>query len=273
MQALRVRPPRNTGPIEVRDYGPNGRKLGTFADCYDGSPWELHRGELVEQVRSREIHGILMALIATLFHMHARQGLTVMMDVYCDLTDDEGPSLRAPDVALVSGLTKPKDDFFRGTPIIAVEIRGTQSKKYLEEKVKLYVEHDWPCTWIVHANRQEVEIVTLGAATVVYRPGSEVPLGPDLDKYGLAAVPTSAFFDEEALSSYSDGWVRMKGEARGRAASVLDVLATRGFVVARATQTRISACADPALLSRCLVLAVTAPDGATFARELDLLLG
>lgn len=115
--------------------------------------------------------------------------------------------------------------------------------------------------------------MTLGAAPVVYRPGSEVPLGPDLDKYGLGAVPTSAFFDEEALSSYSDGWVRMKGEARGRAASVLDVLATRGFVVAKATQTRISACADPALLSRCLVLAVTAPDGATFARELDLLLG
>ncbi len=273
MQAQRVRPPRDTGPIEVRDYGPSGRKLGTFADCYDGSPWELHRGELVEQVGSRDIHGILMALIASLFRTHARQGLTVMTDVYCDLTDEEGPSLRAPDVALVSGLTKPKDDFFRGTPIIAVEIRGTQSKKYLEEKVKLYLEHEWPCTWIVHANRQEVELVTLGAAPVVYRPGSEVPLGPDLDKYGLGAVPTSAFFDEEALSTYSDGWARMKGEARGRAASVLDVLATRGLVVAKAEQARITACGDSALLSRCLVLAMTAPDSAAFARELHLVLG
>lgn len=55
----------------MRDYGPNGCKLGTFADCYDGSPWELHRGELVEQIGARDIHGILMALIAALFRTHA----------------------------------------------------------------------------------------------------------------------------------------------------------------------------------------------------------
>ncbi len=272
MQALRVRPPRNTGPLEVRDYGPNGRKLGTFADCYDGSPWELHRGELVEQIGARDIHGILMALIATLFRTHARSGLTVMMDVYCDLSDAEGPSLRAPDVALVSGLTKPKDDFFRGTPIVAVEIRGTQSKKYLEEKVKLYLDHDWPCIWIMHANREEVEVVTPGNAPVVYRPGSDVPLGPELSKYGLGAVPAAALFDEQELSRYSDGWASMKGEARGRAVAVLEVLTTRGIAVADKDRRRISACTDTALVGRCLALAVTAPDEATFARGLDLLL-
>jgi hypothetical protein len=256
----------------VRDYGPNGRKLGTFADCYDGSPWELHRGELVEQMGSKDIHGILMALIAALFRTHARSGLTVMTDVYCDLSDAEGSSLRAPDVALVSGLTKPKDDFFRGTPIIAVEIRGTQSKKYLEEKVKLYVDHDWPCTWIVHANRDEVEVVTPGNAPVVYRPGSDVPLGPELCKYGLAAVPTAALFDEEELSRYSDGWASMKGEARGRASALLDVLAARGFAVSAQDRSRITACTDAALVGRCLALAATAPDGAAFARGLGLLL-
>ena len=272
MQAIRGRPPRDTGPLEVRDYGPNGRKLGTFADCYDGSPWELHRGELVEQIGNKEVHGILMALIAALFRTHARSGLTVMTDVYCDLSDAEGASLRAPDVALVSGLTKPKDDFFRGTPIVAVEIRGTQSKKYLDEKVKLYLEHDWPCTWIVHANREEVEIVTPGNAPVVYRPGSEVPLVTELSKYGLEAVPTAALFDEEALSRYSDGWANMKGEARGRAAAVLDVLAARGLPVAPEVRQRIAACTDAAVIARCLALAATAADGAAFADGIGPLL-
>ena len=28
MDALRTRPPRDTGPIELRDYGPSGRRLG-----------------------------------------------------------------------------------------------------------------------------------------------------------------------------------------------------------------------------------------------------
>jgi hypothetical protein len=268
MTALRIRPLRNTGPLEVRDYGPNGRKLGTLADCYDDSPWELHRGELVEQMASKDIHGILMALIASLFRTHARPGLTVMTDVYCDLSDAEGASLRAPDVALVSGLARPKDDFFRGTPIVAVEIRGTQSKKYLDEKVKLYLEHDWPCTWIVHANRDEIEICEPDKAPVVYRPGSDVPLVPELSKYGLAAVPTAALFDEAELSRYADGWVKAKsyaeGQACGRAAAVLDVLAARGLVISDEDWQCVAECTDAALVGRWLALAATAPDAATF---------
>jgi hypothetical protein len=85
-------PPRNTGPIELRDFGPMDRRLGTDADCYDGSPWELHRGELVEQIGGKDIHGIAMVLLAALFRTHARDGLTVMIDVYCALTDAEGPA-------------------------------------------------------------------------------------------------------------------------------------------------------------------------------------
>ena len=163
-----------TGPLELRDFGPTGRRLGTAADCYDGSPWELHRGGLWEQVGSKDVHGIVMALLAALFRTHARSDLTVMTDVYCDLTDETGPSLRAPDVALVSGLRKPRNEVFQGTPILAVEVRGTQSKKYLEEKVELYLEHAWPCTSIAHVERQELEVVQAGTAPVVYRPGSEV---------------------------------------------------------------------------------------------------
>lgn len=66
MVALVPRPPRNTGPIELRDFGPTGRRLGTAADCYDGSPWELHRGELVEAMGGKDLHGITMALLAAL---------------------------------------------------------------------------------------------------------------------------------------------------------------------------------------------------------------
>src|SRR5262249_3988655 len=150
MNALPPRLLRNTGPLAGRDFGPTGHRLGTPDDCYDGSPWELHRGELWEQMGSKDVHGIVMALLAALLRTHARPGMTVMTDVYCDLSDTTGASVRAPDVVLVGDLQKPKDDFYRGTPILAVEVRGTQSKRYLEEKVKLYVEHAWPCTWIVH---------------------------------------------------------------------------------------------------------------------------
>lgn len=264
MTALPFRPPRDTGPIEVRDYGPSGRKLGTFEDCYTGSPWELHRGELVEQMGSRDIHGILVALITALFRTHARPGLTVMTDVYCDLSDATGPSLRAPDVALVSGLTRPKDDFFRGTPLVAVEVRGTQSKRYLEEKVKLYLEHDWPCTWMVHASRGEVEVVEPGKAPVVYRAGSEVPLVPQLDRHELTAVPVTALFDQLQAIRYADGWV----QARARAASVLEVLTARGLVLSPADRERVATCTDPELLSKWLVAAATAPDSAAFVRAL-----
>src|SRR5262249_57469448 len=86
MKALLVRLPRDTGPIELRDFGPTGRRLGTVADCYDGSPWELHRGELWEQMGSKDIHGIVMALLARLFGIHARPGMTVMTDVYSHLS-------------------------------------------------------------------------------------------------------------------------------------------------------------------------------------------
>jgi hypothetical protein len=95
LHAIPSRPPRATGPIELRDFGPTGRRLGTVADCYEGSPWELHRGELWEQMGSKDIHGIVMALLAALFRTHARPDLTVMADVYCDLSAGEEASVRA----------------------------------------------------------------------------------------------------------------------------------------------------------------------------------
>jgi len=272
MDALRTRPPRNTGPIELRDYGPSGRRLGTAADCYDGSPWELHRGELVEQMGSKDIHGILMALLAALFRTHARPSLTVMSDVYCDLSDAEGPSLRAPDVALVSGLSTPKNEAFAGTPILAVEVRGTQSKRYLEEKVKLYLEHDWPWVWIVHAERQEVEVLQPRVGSVVYRRGTEVPLLPELDKYGLTAVPVDALFDEREFSRFNDEWVRARERSQAsvevRAQAVLDVLRARSLAVPEPVRARILASSDLAALERGLMLAATAPSAEAFASEI-----
>jgi Uma2 family endonuclease len=273
MDAQRTRPPRDTGPIELRDFAPSGRRLGTPADCYDGSPWELHRGELVEQRGSKDVHGILMALIAALFRTHARPGLTVMNDVYCDLSDTEGSSLRAPDVVLVGGLLAPKNEAYVGTPILAVEVRGTQSKRYLEEKVRLYLEHDWPSVWIVHAERQEVEVLRPAAGSVVYRRGTEVPLLPELDKHGLTAVPVTALFDESAASSINDEWVqareRERERRRERARALLDVLRARELVVPDEVRERILACSDLAALERWFMLAVTAPSIDIFTRRME----
>jgi Uma2 family endonuclease len=268
MDAQRTRPPRDTGPIELRDFGPSGRRLGTPADCYDGSPWELHRGELVEQMGSKDIHGILMALLAALFRTHARPGLTVMTDVYCDLSDAEGLSLRAPDVVIVGDLSTPKNEAYVGTPILAVEVRGTQSKRYLEEKVRLYLEHDWPWVWIIHAERQEVEVLRPGVGSVVYRRGTDVPLLPELDKHGLAAMPVTALFDEREASSINDEWVQSRERARERARSVVEVLRARGIGVPDEVRARIVACGELAALERWLVLAATAPSADVFTRKM-----
>jgi Uma2 family endonuclease len=262
MHAFRTRPPRDVGPIELRDFGPSGRRLGTPADCYDGSPWELHRGELVEQMGSKDIHGILMALLAALFRTHARRGLTVMTDVYCDLSDAEGPSLRAPDVVLVSDLATPRNEAYTGTPVLAVEVRGTQSKRYLEEKVQLYLEHDWPSTWIVHAERQEVEVLQPQTGSVVYRVGTDVPLVPELDKYGLRALPVTALFDEREGARFNDEWVG----ARGRAQAIVEVLLARGLDVPHGARASLLGCGDLATLERWLVLAATAPTAEAFAK-------
>ena len=142
-------PPKNTGPIESRDLSPGGRPLGTLADCSPGSGWELHRGVLVRQMSSKGPHAVATAITTALLRTHARDGYSVMTDVYCDLSDADGPSLRAPDVLLVQSLTV-SNDVFRHVPLLAIEIRGTHSVRDLEEKVKLYVDHDWPLIWLVH---------------------------------------------------------------------------------------------------------------------------
>jgi hypothetical protein len=261
MHPLPTRPPRDTGPIELRDFGPTGRRLGTPADCYAGSPWELHRGELWEQMGSKDIHGIVMALLAALFRTHARAGVTVMNDVYCDLSDVESASLRAPDVVMVGDLSAPRNAVYTGTPILAVEVRGTQSKKYLEEKVKLYLEHDWPCTWIVHVERGEVEVLRPGTGSVVYRAGTEVPLVPELDRHGLLALPVTAFFDGDEARRFDDGWVQ--------AQAVLQVLEARGLAVSASVRARVLGCRDVAKLGPWLALAATAPTIDAFVAGLE----
>jgi hypothetical protein len=269
MDVVPTRPPRDTGPIELRDFGPTGRRLGTAADCYDGSPWELHRGELVEQMGSKDIHGIVMAIIAALFRTHAREGLTVMTDVYCDLGDQKGPSLRAPDVVIVRDLVSPRNDAYRGTPVLAVEIRGTQSKRYLEEKVGLYLEHDWPWVWIAHVERRELELLRPGTASITYRPGTEVPLLPELDKHGLGRVPTAALFEQREASRFTDEWVRARAQARAQARAVVSVLEARGLAVPEAVRARLLACEDPAALERWLVAAATATRGEAFVEAVE----
>ncbi len=221
--------------------------------------------KLWEQMGSKDIHGIVMALLTALFRTHARSGITVMTDVYCDLSDATGASVRAPDVVLVRNLDKPRDDFYRGTPILAVEVRGTQSKRYLEEKVKLYLEHAWPCTWIVHAEREEIEVVRPGDGAVIYRRGGEVPLVPELDRYGLDALPVEVVFDEKKAQPFNDGWVGAQAQAQ----AVVFVLRARGLDAGGRIAARIHAERDPAVLNRWLALAATAPSLEAFAAGID----
>jgi Uma2 family endonuclease len=266
MAAVYRRTPVDEPTLELREEVLPRRRLGTAADCYDGSPWELHRGELLEQMGSKDIHAIVMALLAALFRTHARPGLTVMTDVYCDLGDASSASLRAPDVVLVGDLLAPRNAAYGGTPILAVEIRGAQSKRYLDEKVKLYLEHAWPCTWVAHAERRELEVVRPEVAPVLYRAGSEVPLPPELDKHGLSAVPVAALFDEQQAPRFLDEWVKVRAQAEERGRSVLEVLRARGLSVPDEVRAQVMASHDLAALERWLVLAATAGSSEGFVR-------
>lgn len=264
------RPLVRTGPIELRDVGPNGRPLGTPEDCTEDSRWELHRGELVETPMAHDIHAIVMVLLSALFHLHVRRGYSVLSDIHCVLDDAFGQSRRAPDVAIAHEVTNPKGDALYGTPVLAVEIRATQSRKYLEEKVKLYIEHDWPTVWIVHTERHEVEVVRKGLASVVYRPGTSVPLVPELDTYGLTSLPVTAFFDERLAPQYTHEWVRDKGIAlgvmQGMSASLLTGLMARGWDVPAAVRRQISSSTDSDQLQRWLKLAFTATNAEEFIK-------
>ncbi len=288
---------RNTGPIELRELGPNGRPLGTPDDCYDGSPWELHRGELVETMSAKDIHSIVMMLLGALFYNHTRRGYEALCDVYCELSDEKGPSLRAPDVVLVHEIKSPQGDAIMTTPLLAVEVRATQSKKHLAEKVELYLEHDWPEIWLVHTDRKEVEVVRQGMAPIVYRQGMEIQLIPELDRYGLTTLPVAAFFDEELGRQYSHEWITKQseklgekrgekrgelrgekrgekrgtkvGEAKGRSSSILDVLLMRGLDVSENVRLRIRTCVDMSALDRWFKLAMTSHDVNSFIKAMD----
>ena len=253
---------RRTGPIELRDSGPTGRKLGTPDDCYEDSPWELHRGELVERLMAHDTHSIAMGILTALFRNHLRDGYTVMDDIDCVLDDAYSESRRAPDVVIVHQLRNTKNEAYSGIPVLAVEVRATQSKRHLDEKVTLYLEHDWPEVWLVHTERQEVEVVRSGVASVVYRKGTRVPLLPELDKYGLSSMPVTAFFDDVEASKYIDQWVRQSGYADGRtqerARAVLDVLAARGLAVPSSARDRIMSCTNLETLQRWFTLALSA---------------
>ena len=285
MLGTATRPPRDTGPIAMRDFGPTGRRLGTAADCYDGSSWELHHGELVEQMSSKDVHAIAMTLFGKLFATHVAEGLTVMTDVYCDLSDDQDQSLRAPDIVVVRDLQTARDAAYQGIPVVAVEIRGTQSKKYLEEKMRLYLEHDWPQTWIAHPLRMEIEVFEKGLGSVVYRVGSSVPMPVEMRKYGLERIPVEAFFDRQAAVRWGDGYARdvgheqgevigqergevigqargevigqERGEVIGQARAVLTVLEARGFAVPDALRQRIFGCTELSELDAWLAKAVS----------------
>ncbi len=272
-QSESERPLVRTGPIALRDRGPNGRPLGTHDDIYDNGPWELHRGELVERPMAYSIHATATFITGVLFGNHARAGYTGLVDIDCILDDEFGESLRIPDAALVHALKELKNEAYSGIPVIAVEVRATQRKKHLEEKVKLYLDHDWPTIWLVHAEHHAVEVVKKGLASVTYRSGSNLPLPPELDKYGLSSIPVSMFFDYEEATKYLDQWVEKKGHDRGLAdgvaQSLLTALDVRGLDVPAIIRQRISMCPDAPTLQRWLTLALTAPNVDAFIKGLD----
>jgi len=230
-----------------------------------------------------------MTVLSGLFFNHVRDGYSVLVDIHCVLDDAHGKSRRAPDIVIAHEIKSPKNQPLHGIPVLAVEVRATQGKKHLEEKVKLYLEHDWPTVWNVHTERREVEVVQQGLASVTYRPGASVPLPNELDKYGLSSMPVTAFFDENEAAKYIDEWVRANGyndgrangyndgradgytdgRTRERANSLLDVLLARRLDIPRSTRERILSCTDLDTVQRWFTLALTATNVDEFVKAMD----
>jgi hypothetical protein len=208
---------------------------------------------LIEQMGSKDLHGIAMAIAAALFHAHARRDHGVLTDVYCDLTDAEGPSMRAPDVTLVQGL-EPRNECYSGTPVLAVEVRGTQSKRYLEEKVKLYLEHDWPLVWILHVEQGVAEVFERGVASAAYAAGAELPLPWALQTHGLTSIAVEALFDRDVASRYLSEHALQRGKRLGleegrrvAAAAIVDLAEAYGLAVDEPRRTALAGLELPEL--------------------------
>lgn len=133
----------------------------------------------------------------------------------------------------------------------------------------MYIEHDWPTIWIIHAERREVEVLQKGLASVMYRMGTSVPRVPELDKFGMTSIPVRAFFDKHEADKYARDWVASQERAQERANGVLQILLARRIDVPASIRERIVSCNDLAALQRWFTLALTATNSDEFAHGMD----
>ena len=146
----------------------------------DETPGDLARGRFIPLTKSTLRHGRIVAQIALLLGLYAREHrkwMAVAGDPGCKLEHDPD-TLRGPDVALVLREREPSgkgaQGWLEGAPELAVEVFGeSQSAPELVKKTGEFLSAGAQLVWLVDPDRERVTVITQeGPDTIVGRDGS-----------------------------------------------------------------------------------------------------
>jgi len=184
-------------------------------------------------------------------------------------------TLRAPGVAVGNVPNTP--GWVQGAPSLAVEYADTgQDEKELAGKIAELLGAGTQKVWVVRlSGPRRVEVHKSGQEPRFVHPGEELTAPGILQN----PVPVDALYDRQAAHAvilrnllqrqgYRDldevrgeGWNqgRQEGQLQGLRDSILIVLQARGLTIGDAARSALAAIDDPAVLSRLLTRAATAP--------------
>ena len=140
--------------------------------------YELHDGKVVAVTRPKPRHWKLQRRLARLLEPELKAFGEVATEVPFRPVAEF--NLRAADVAVISherwDAIDPDDDL-RGAPELVIEIKSpSNTKRQLQELVRLCLENGAIECWIVDNNKKTVSVFRGKESAVVYGSGSHIPL-------------------------------------------------------------------------------------------------
>lgn len=140
--------------------------------------YELHHGTVVAVTRPKPRHWKLQRRLGRLLEPRLKTFGEVAIEVPFRPVAEF--NLRAADVAVISherwDAIDPDDDL-RGAPELVIEIKSpSNTKRQLDELVRLCLENGAIECWILDGNKKTVSVNHRDGSVVVYGSGSNIPL-------------------------------------------------------------------------------------------------
>jgi Uma2 family endonuclease len=155
--------------------------------------YELHQGEIVEVTQPKAGHSKLQRRLERLLQAKLeRFGEVAVEWPYRAVAEFD---LRAADVAVIShdrwNAIDPEDNL-RGAPELVIEvISPSNTKAKLRELVSLCLANGAVECWLVDRKKKSVTVIRKDGSTVVYEPGSDIPLAA----FGSDLLSVAAIFE------------------------------------------------------------------------------